>query len=454
MNVLIALLAFLVVFGVVVAVHEFGHFIVARMLGVKVVRYSIGFGKVLFSWRPGGETEYAVSALPLGGYVKLLDEREGEVPESERHRAFNRQPIWRRAAILFAGPAFNLIFALIAYWIVYMVGIPGVKPVVGTVKPNSPAAVAGIREKDTIVAVNGTATPTWQAVRFGLLSAVVDEKPLTLRVRPQGGSEARSVQVHYGDSKALTQPGHLFSGLGLSPWLPPVPAVLGQVQADGAAARAGLQQGDRIAAVDGQPVTDATAFVKTVRAHPGQRLTFTVVRNGTRLQLPVVPESISSDGKRIGHIGAAIAMPPDYASDLAASMRFGPLAALGEAANRTGQITALTAVMIYRMVIGQASLSNLSGPIEIAHYAGTWAQAGLVPFLFFLALISISLGFLNILPIPLLDGGQLLYLAIEAVRRKPLSEHAEAIGMRVGLSLIVLLLGFAVFNDLSRLVHS
>lgn len=457
MNVLISLLAFLVAIAVLVAVHEFGHFVVARLLGVKVLRYSIGFGKVLFSWRPRGETEYAVSALPLGGYVKLLDEREGEVPESERHRAFNRQPIWRRAAILLAGPGFNFLFALLAYWVVYMVGIPGIKPVVGTIKPGSPAAMAGLHEKDTILAVNGSATATWQAVRFGVLAAVVDERPLRLRIQPPDGEKARAVQVRYGDSKALTKPGDMLDGLGLSPWLPPVPAVLGSIDPDGPAAHAGLQPGDRVIAIDGKPAADSTVLKKRILENPGQRLIFTIMRDTKRLQIPVVPASVRADGKQVGQIGVTISEPPGYAEELdklTAYMRFGPLDALGEGAARTGQITALTAVMVYRMVLGQASLSNLSGPINIAQYAGTWAQAGLVPFLFFLALVSISLGFVNLLPIPLLDGGQLMYLVIEMVRRKPLSEHAEAIGQRVGLSLIVLLVGFAVFNDLSRLVHS
>ncbi|MGH8127788.1 MAG: RIP metalloprotease RseP [Gammaproteobacteria bacterium] len=454
MNVLISLLAFLVAVAVLIAFHEFGHYSVARLLGVKVQRYSIGFGKVLLAWRPRSGIEYAISAIPLGGYVKLLDEREGDVPEAERHRAFNRQPIWRRAAILLAGPGFNFLFAIIAYWIVYMAGIPGIKPVVGPVTPHSPVAVAGLQEKDTIIAVNGSATPTWQAVRIGLLSSVVDDRPLRLQVQQIDG-ERRTARIHYGDSKALlAQPSDLLDGLGLAPWAPPLAVVLDQITPDGPAAHAGLQSGDTVLAVDGQPVANWTVFQKQIRAHPGRRLEFTVVRNEKRLQVPVVPASIISDGKRVGHVGAGVVIPSNYGQGLIAYMRFGPLDALGEATARTGQITALTAVMVYRMVIGQASLSNLSGPIGIAHYAGAWAQAGLISFLFFLALISISLGFVNLLPIPLLDGGQLFYLVIEAIRRKPLSEYAEAIGQRVGLSLIVLLVGFAVFNDLSRLVHS
>jgi regulator of sigma E protease len=454
MNVLISILAFLVAVAILIAVHEFGHFIVARMLGVKVLRYSIGFGRVIFSWRPRGETEYAISAIPLGGYVKLLDEREGEVPPEERHRAFNRQPIWRRAAILAAGPAFNFLFALVAYWIVYMAGIPGIKPVVGPVVPNTPAAVAGIHEKDTILAVNGSATPTWQSTNLALLSAVVDKRPLRLRLQsPDAGGE-RTVSLHYGDIKSLTRPGKLLSGLGLKPWEAPIDPVIDTVSPDSAAARAGLQPGDRILAVDGRGIKDWRDFVALITQSPGHRLMLAIERGQRRLQVPVVPESKMVDGKPAGHLGITAKIPAGYGRDMVAYQRYGPLAALGQAASRTGQIIALTAVVSYRMVVGQVSLANLSGPIDIAHYAGSWAQAGLVYFLYFLALVSVSLGFVNILPIPLLDGGQLLFLGVELVRRRPVSERAEAIAQRVGLSLILLLVGFAVFNDLSRLIHS
>lgn len=454
MSVLISILAFLVAVSVLVAVHEFGHFIVARMLGVKVLRYSIGFGRILISWRPRGGTEYAVSAIPLGGYVKLLDEREGEVPPEERHRAFNRQAIWRRAAILTAGPAFNFIFALVAYWIVYMVGIPGIKPVVGPVAPNTPAAVAGVHEKDTILAVNGTHTSTWQATQLALLSAVVDKQPLRLRVEAPGTHAKRTVSLHYGDIKSLTRPGKLLSGLGLQPWQPTVDAVIDLVQPGSAAAHAGLQPGDRIQDIDGHAISDAKQFTAYIERRAGQRLTLTVERGHKHLEVPVVPESKKVGGKTVGRLGVKVAIAPNYGKDMVAYMHYGPLDAAGQAAARTGQIIALTAVVSYRMVAGQVSLSNLSGPVAIAHYAGSWAQAGLVYFLYFLALISVSLGFLNILPIPLLDGGQLLFLGVEAVQRRPVSEQTEAIAQRVGLSLIILLVGFAVFNDLSRLIHS
>ena len=454
MNVLISILAFIVVISIIVAVHEFGHFIVARMLGVKVVRFSIGFGRVLLSWRPRGETEYAVSALPLGGYVKLLDEREGEVPPEERHRAFNRQPVWRRAAILAAGPAFNFLFALVAYWIVYLVGIPGIKPVVGPVAPNTPAAVAGLHEKDTILAVNGSPTPTWQSTNLALLSAVVDKQPLRLQIQGSDKTGKRTVDLHYGNIKSLTRPGKLLSGLGLSPWEEPIPAVVGKVDAGSVAAHAGLQQGDRIIGIDGHSVSDWKQVVAKIKPRPGQRLMLTGERSHKRLQVPIVPERKMIDGKPAGRIGIKVAISPNYGKDMVAYMRYGPLDALEEAASRTGQMIALTAVVSYRMVVGQVSLSNLSSPIAIAQYAGSWAQAGVVEFLYFLSLISVSIGFLNVLPIPLLDGGQLLFLGAELVRRRPVSEQTEAIAQRVGLSLILLLLGFAVFNDLSRLIHS
>ncbi len=454
MSVLISILAFLVAISVLVAVHEFGHFIVARMLGVKVLRYSIGFGRVLMSWRPRGETEYAISALPLGGYVKLLDEREGEVPPEERHRAFNTQAVWRRAAILAAGPAFNFLFALVAYWIVYVTGIPGVKPVVGPVTPNTPAAVAGIQEKDTILAVNGSPTPTWQSANLALLSAVVDKQPLRLQVQEPDKTGKRTVTLHYGDIKSLTQPGKLLSGLGLSAWEEPIPAVIGKVDHDTPAAHAGLQKGDRIIEIDGHSISDWKQVVGFIQPHPGQRLMLTIERGHKRLKVPVVPESKKIGGKSVGLLGVKVAIAPNYGKDLVAYMHYGPLDAIGQAAARTGQMIALTAVVSYRMVVGQVSLSNLSSPIAIAQYAGSWAQAGLVYFLYFLAIISVSLGFLNILPIPLLDGGQLFFLGVELVRRRPVSEQTEAIAQRVGLSLLVLLLGFAVFNDLSRLIHS
>lgn len=453
MNALFSLLAFLVAVAILITVHEFGHFLAARILGVRVLRFSVGFGRPLLRWQRKGGTEYAIAALPFGGYVKLLDEREAPVPEPERRYAFNRQPVWRRAIILIAGPGFNLVFAALAYWVVFMAGIPGLKPVIGPVVPHSPAARAGLSAREQILSVNGEQTPTWEAAQLALLSGVVDGRPIVLRMaQPEGAT--RTATLDYGDAKALTRPGALLSGLGLSAWMPPLAPVLAEVSPDGPAARAGLEAGDRIVAVDGKPVSDWESFKKIVRDHPGQRLELTVRRVGRLRSLPVLVGQVKERGQTIGHLGVGVSVPRDYARSLRANYRLGPIDALRTGVARTVQVTTLTAVMLYRMAIGEASLENLSGPIEIAHYAGTWAEAGAIPFLFFLALISVSLAILNVLPIPLLDGGQLFYLLIELVRGRPLSARAEAIGLRVGLGLLALLIGFVVFNDLSRLFSS
>lgn len=456
MNILISLAAFLAAIAVLITVHEFGHFAVARVLGVKVLRFSIGFGRPLIRWRRGEGTEYVIAALPLGGYVKPLDEREGPVPEGELDRALNRRPRWQRAAVLVAGPGFNFLFAFIAYWIVFMVGVPGLKPVLGNPPPQTPAARAGLVSHDMVQAVNGSLTPTWESVQLALLEAVVAERPLVLRVAEPSG-KARSVRLDYGSAKQLTQPGALLPGLGLSPWLPPLPPVLGKIEANSPAEEAGLQSGDRVTAIGNTNIGSWDDLRHIVQRSAGKRLVFHIERNGRSFVLPIVPESRKVNAKVVGQIGAEVSVPENYAQTLkrtlGAANRLAPVPALSASFHRAVQVTALTAVMLYRMASGGASLSNLGGPIVIAQDAGAWAQAGLTPFLFFLGVFSIGLGILNLLPIPLLDGGQLLYLAIEFVRGRPLSERAEAIGQRIGLSLIVLLLGFAVFNDLSRLLN-
>lgn len=453
MQVLISLVAFTVAIAVLITVHEFGHFIVARALGVKVLRFSVGFGRPLFRWRPRGETEYVISALPFGGYVKLLDEREGEVGEQERGRAFNNQPIFSRAAILVAGPGFNLLFAVLAYWIVFMVGVPGIKPILGPVASGTPAARAGLAEGDALLAVAGEQTATWAAARLALLERVISDRPIPVKVRTRRGEERR-VLVEYSNPKALTRPGALLRGLGFSIWMPPIPPVLGRLAPDGPAARADLRPGERVVSIEGHPIRNWKDLRRYVQKRPDTRLRFRLQTSAGTREITVFTASRKINGQVIGHIGAAPAIPRDYARNLRADMKLDPLAAGQAAFSRTGQITVLTALMFYRMVAGQASLANLSGPISIAQYAGALFAAGVVPFLFFLAIISISLGILNLLPIPLLDGGQLFYLAIEAVRRKPLSERIEMLGQQIGIGLLVLLLGFAVFNDLSRIIHS
>jgi regulator of sigma E protease len=450
LNTLITILAFLLVIGILIGVHEFGHYWVARRLGVKVVKFSIGFGRALASKRLGrDQTEYVIAALPIGGYVKMLDEREGEVAPEDRHRAFNRQPLYKRVLILFAGPAFNLLLAAFCYWLVFIGGVPGLKPVVGAVTPQSPAALAGVKAGDEILAVNGTSTPTWQTANLRLLDGVMGGGRLNLEVR-QPDRPSRTVSVRAGNAERLTEPGALLPGLGLDPWRPP--AVIGRVVDGSPAARSGLGAGDTIVAAGGHPISTWADFVRFVRARPKQAIPVTVMRGGHRHSLSLAIGSKAVNGKAIGHIGAARApVPEKLRKKMTAVQQFGPAAALVHGVGKTASVSWLTIRMLWGMVTGQISLKNLSGPVSIARYAGSAVNAGGIAFATYLAIISISLGVLNLLPIPVLDGGQLLFCGIEWVKGAPMSMRAQLIGQQIGITLLLALMGFAVFNDLTRL---
>ncbi|HLU61299.1 MAG TPA: RIP metalloprotease RseP [Gammaproteobacteria bacterium] len=448
-----SILAFVAAIGLLVTVHEFGHFLAARLAGVKVLRFSIGFGPPLLRWggRDGG-TEYVVAALPLGGYVKMLDEREGEVAASERALSYNAKSIPSRLSIVLAGPAFNFLFAILAYWVVYMAGIPGLKPVVGEVVPESPAAVAGFEERDRIVAVNGESTPTWSAASIALLQGVLDETPIRVEVeRVSGARETLALQV-VAERRALTEPGALLPGLGIREWMPAFVPEIGEVQAGSPAERAGLRQGDRVVVSAGEPVTAVSAWIEQIRANPGKPLEVLVERNGERLQLMLTPEAIEEDGQAVGRIGAAVGTPRELYEQWFAEERLSPGAALWRGVVQTADVSALTLRVLGRMLTGDVSLKNLSGPINIADYAGRSASYGVVSFLVFLAVVSVSLGVLNLLPVPILDGGHALFLGWEALRGAPPSAAAEAMGQRLGLMLIALLMCLAFYNDIMRLV--
>ncbi|HET7921650.1 MAG TPA: RIP metalloprotease RseP [Gammaproteobacteria bacterium] len=451
MTFVISILAFIVAIGVLVTVHEFGHFIVARSLGIRVLRFSVGFGKPLWTWRRRNDpTEYVIAALPLGGYVKMLDEREGEVAPAERPFAFNRQALHKRFAVVLAGPVFNLLFAVLAYWVIFMVGVPGIRPVVGEVRSGSIAAAAGFASQDQILSVNGDATPTWEIAMLKLFEGVMRGDAIPVQVRTPNGGQ-RLLILHIADPAALTEPGKLLDGLGLSQWVPDIPPVLGQIADEGTARRAGLESGDRIVSASGIAIGSWQQLVKLLRASPGKTLSLVIERDGERLSLslPVGIER-TPDGE-IGHIGVGVRMPDDFGVRLRAEQRYNPAVAFWHAVKRTAGLSWLTLDAAGNMVLGNVSWHNLSGPINIAQYAGYSAQGGLVPFLMFLAIVSISLGVLNLLPIPLLDGGHLLYYVLELVKGSPVSEHAEAVGQRVGIALLLLLMVFAVYNDLSRL---
>jgi len=451
-GVLSSVFFFIVAIGVLVTVHEFGHFIVARRLGVKVLRFSVGFGVPLWSWRRrNDETEYVVAALPLGGYVQMLDEREAPVVAEELPRAFNRQPLGSRIAIVAAGPAFNFLFAILAYWVVFVVGVDGIKPLVGEVSRDSLAAAGGFRTGDLITGVDGNETATWNMVFLDLLSRSLDSGRVVVSV-VDANQEERLRELDFSHLPAGVDRSNLMQVIGLGMHRPSLAAVIGSLEPGGAAEQAGLRAGDRIVAVDGRPIAHWEEWVDYVRAHPEQELRAEIERGGATVSLTVRPQRVATEQGDIGRIGAAVQIAADMAEELRAKERYPAPTALLVAARRTWDMTWLTAKMLVSMVGGEVSASNLGGPIRIAQYAGASADAGAVQFIGFLALISISLGLLNLLPIPVLDGGHLLYYLIELVKGSPLSDQAQAFGQRVGIALLVGVMILAFYNDIAQLL--
>jgi regulator of sigma E protease len=456
MGFLQSLFAFLFAIALLIAFHEYGHYWVARRCGVRILRFSVGFGRPLWRREYGPDrTEFVVAALPVGGYVRMLDEREGEVAPAERPRAFNTQSVGRRAAIVAAGPAFNFLFAIVAYWIIFMVGVTGLRPVIGEVVPGSPAARAGLSAGDEIVGLSGRSTPTWSALLEQLVAHAIAGRELVLDVRDAGAGERRVRVALPGLAVDDVAGGGVLEHLGVRPVRPVIPAVLGELRSGGAAARDGLQSGDRVLAAAGAPVTDWEDWVRVVRAHPETALEVEVERGGKRLRLVITPDAITTrDGKRVGQIGAAV--DSDSASDgrLTARERYSVAGALVRSLDKTLETAALTLRILFKMIAGEASVKNLSGPLSIAKYAGESAGIGVIAFLSFLAIVSVSLGVLNLLPIPLLDGGHLMYYLSELVTGRPVSESIQAIGQQVGMVLLLGLMGLALYNDLMRLIGS
>lgn len=448
--------AFLFAIAVLIAFHEYGHYWVARRCGVKVLRYSIGFGKPLWMKTAGpDQTEYVVAAVPLGGYVKMLDEREGEVPEEERHRAFNRQTVGKRIAIVAAGPVFNFIFAIFAYALMYVVGVPGVKPVIGEVTENSIAYHAGIRAQDEIIKVDGHRTVTWGAARIEMLQSALQNDELMIEVGDSGSGTSfintRKIRLPVSGISTEDKQAKLFSELGFQPYRPPIPAVMGKLTSDGAAERDGLKPGDKILQVDARPVEDWVAWVNVVRASPGKTLQVEVERNGLVEQVSLTPEPLETETGTIGRIGA-LPEPIEYPKELQTVEQYSVWSAFSNAMVKTWQMSVLTLKMIGNMIIGEVSVKNLSGPITIATYAGYTASEGLPTFLSFLAIVSISLGVLNLLPIPLLDGGHLLFYLIEIVKGSALSEEMQLRMQHVGIVMLGCLMILAFYNDIHRLL--
>ncbi|MHB1077586.1 RIP metalloprotease RseP [Thiobacillus sp.] len=448
MSVLHTVVWFLVAIAILVVIHEFGHYLAARLAGVKVLRFSLGFGKPLFSRRFGrDQTEWVLAALPFGGYVKMLDEREGEVPAAEAHRSFNRASVWRRIGIVAAGPIANFLLAIVFYWALFLHGMPAMKPLIGEPPAGTPAAQAGLVSGDEIRRVNGADTPSFQDLRLELLRAGVAGDPLVLEL-----ADGRSVQLAAPPMDTENLERDTLRPLGIAGYAPAIDPVIGEVLPGGAAARAGFQSGDRLVAANGKAVTTWQDWVKLIRQHPSQSLRIEYEREGQMRELTVVPDTVDENGQRIGKIGAGPKVDPALMDDLMTEVRYGPVEALGRGAEKTWDMSLFTLEMMGRMVVGQVSWKNLSGPLTIADYAGQSATLGWISFVGFLALVSVSLGVLNLLPVPLLDGGHLMYYVAEVLTGRPVSERTMEIGSRIGMTLLLLLMSFALFNDLQRLI--
>lgn len=449
LSILWNLAAFIIALGVLITVHEFGHFWVARRCGVRVERFSIGFGKALWRRTDKSGTEYVIAMIPLGGYVKMLDERAEPVAPELRHYAFNNKTVGQRAAIIAAGPIANFLFAIFAYWLVFIIGVPGVRPVVGEITPNSIAAQAQIQPGTELKAVDGIETPDWDAVRLQLVSKIGDEHT-TLSVAQFGSNQRQDKTLdlrHWAFEPDKEDP---VSSLGMRPRGPQIEPVLSEVQVNSAASKAGLQAGDRIVKVNGQSLTQWMTFVTLVRDNPDTPLALDIERQGSSLSITLTPDSKQVNGKAEGFAGVVpkvIPLPDEYKT----VRQYGPFSAILEASDKTWQLMKLTVSMLGKLITGDVKLNNLSGPISIAQGAGMSAEFGIIYYLMFLALISVNLGIINLFPLPVLDGGHLLFLAIEKLKGGPVSERVQDFSYRIGSILLVLLMGLALFNDFSRL---
>lgn len=453
MGTLQTILAFIVTLGLLVSIHEYGHFWVARRCGVKVLRFCIGFGKPLFTWHDRHGTEFAIAMIPLGGYVKMLDEREGPVADEEKDQAFNNKSVYARIAVVAAGPIANFLLAIVALWLMYLVGVKTVIPVVGDVVPESPAAVAGMSAGYEVVSVDGRNTPSWHAINMALLAPLGETATVVIGTKPfdEKGADTQYSDIHLNNWLAGEESPDPLRSLGVQPWRPEVPAAIGQVLEGGVAEKAGLLSGDVVLSANGERVSSWQGWVDIVRDNAGQPIQVEIDRDGSSRSLILVPgEKTLADGLKIGYIGAG-AKPFEWPSDRLRDISHGPIMALGVALQDTWSLTTLTLDSIRKMVIGLVSVEHLSGPITIAKVAGASFKSGLESFLNFLAMLSISLGVLNLLPIPVLDGGHLLYYLVELVKGRPVSEKIQMIGVRIGMTLILGLMFVALYNDLSRL---
>jgi regulator of sigma E protease len=449
---IVTILSFLLTVGVLVVIHEFGHYLVARWMDVKILRFSVGFGKPLWIRRAGrDQTEWAIAAVPLGGFVKMLDEREAEVAPAERARAFNRKPPWQRILIVLAGPAANFLLAILIYWVLFIAGMPGIKPVMGDPPVNTPAAIAGFANGDVVRKVAEEEVRTWNDVRWVLLKEAVKRESVLLEIENErGGRATRRLDLAGVTKDDLDR--DFLGKLGLRPFRPRSAAVLGRVMPGSAAEKAGLQAGDQVHAISGKPVATWFEFTALVSTSPSKPLVLDIERQGRRIEVRATPDTVNDGDARIGRLGVEV--PAELKREyerMTTTVSYGPVEAVGKAVEKVWDLSVFSLKMLGRMIVGDVSWKNLSGPITIADYAGQSAQLGWITFLGFLALVSVSLGVLNLLPIPLLDGGHLVYYFAEIVKGSPVSERTMEIGQRLGLALLLGLTLFAFYNDINRL---
>ena len=451
MELLHTLFFFIIAIGILVSFHEFGHFWVARKSGVKVLRFSVGFGKVLWSRQKSpDDTEYAVSAIPLGGYVKMVDEREGPVKAEDLPYAFNRQSLWVRTTIVLAGPVFNIALAVALFWGVLVLGETGLKPVLGTIKPDTLAATSGFVEGEEILAVNDKTTKTWTDAMTTLITMAMDGES-SIKVKVKNRADEQTDRIIILSENDIQDSAKLYDRLGFQPWQPKLKPIIKDVLPDGAALAAGFKTGDLIISADGVLINDWMQWVEYVKNRPNILINAVIDREGARLNLPITPKSVPSGDQSEGKIGASVLMPEGLMKNMTVEYSLPPLEAIPVAFSTTYDYAIVTLRMMGKMLIGKASVKNLSGPISIAQIAGESATMGLVYFIKFMGLVSVSLGVLNLLPIPVLDGGHLLFYGIEAIKGGPVSEKIQLFFQQIGLGLLFLLMATAMVVDVQRL---
>ena len=446
----LTLFYFVLALLLLVLVHEYGHFQVARWCGVKVLRFSFGFGKVLWCWHGKTGTEYAWSLFPFGGYVKMLDESEEPVADHEKHLAFNNKSVWARIAIVLAGPLFNFIFAFVALWLVLVIGAHSLAPIIATVKPGSLAAQAGLKPKQEIVALNHIPINSWRDFQYALMPLVGSDDTVAITTKSLSNGHKNQITLPLTGWQLDDKRPDPLDSLGIEPFIPAIPAIVGEVLIDSPADKAGLQEGDLVVRVDGKAFHDWMFLVDYVQHHPNQSVTLDIKRQGVSQKIMVVLGSQMQDGKPEGFLGVR-SQKVDWPKNWIRLERQTPWSAIGIAFQQTVHLTTTTFILMGRLVTGKLGLNSISGPVGIAQGAGDSGRGGLVSYLFFLALVSISLGALNLLPIPMLDGGHLLYYVVELIRRKPLSDTVKSAGLYVGLAFVLILMAIALTNDISRL---